>query len=626
MEAGLATLGEASETRNNGWAAMTTPAETPMHSQPREESAPPSTNPGSADSPPTLPTGGAPPIPKVSAAADFPGYDIVRELGRGGMGVVYQAFDRKCRRMVALKTMQGMDAHSLLHFKQEFRSLAGLNHANLVTLYELVGDGLHWFFTMELIEGISFLRYVHGVAPSDQSFPPAPDARPEGAPSRLRPAPLKSEELQRLRGGLAQLAAGVHFLHKSGKLHRDIKPGNVLVTPKGRVVLLDFGLAAEMDRDQQHYSIHLLGTVAYMAPEQAARLPVSPASDWYAVGVILYQALTGMLPFDGPSYEILHNKQRLDPAAPAAVLPGTPEDLSILCMEMLRRNPQERPPGEEVLRRLALVEHSQRECNPTRSASRPPSSHRLEVPLIGRQQHLQLLSEALEETRQGRTVLVEVHGRSGAGKSALVQRFLDDLRDDAEAVILMGRCYEQESVPYKALDNLVDALSRYLERLPPPEAQALWPRDLAALARVFPVLRRLGSAASTSRRPVEMNDPQELRRRALAALRELLARLGDRRPLVLAIDDVQWGDEDSAALLTDLLRPPDAPISLLLLCYRSEDMESSPCLCALKTIHKLGGLEHHDLPVEPLSPEERRELALALLDPHDDTAAAQAES
>ena len=129
---------------------MTTPAETPMHSQPREESTSPSTNAGSADSPQTLATGGAPPIPRVSTAPEFPGFDIVRELGRGGMGVVYQAFDRKCRRMVALKTMQGIDASSLLRFKQEFRSLAGLNHTNLVTLYELFGDDLcnHGFCTL----------------------------------------------------------------------------------------------------------------------------------------------------------------------------------------------------------------------------------------------------------------------------------------------------------------------------------------------------------------------------------------------------------------------------------------------------------------------------------------------
>ncbi len=89
---------------------------------------------------------------------------------------------------------------------------------------------------------------------------------------------------------------------------------------------------------------------------------------------------------------------------------------------------------------------------------------------------------------------------------------------------------------------------------------------------------------------------------------------------------MQWGDEDSAALLTDLLRPPDPPVLLLLLCYRSEETSSSPCLRALRKIQELGGLEHRELPVEPLTPEERRELALALLDPHDETSAARAES
>ncbi len=568
-------------------------------------------------------------MPKALALPQLAGYDIIRELGRGGMGVVYQAFDRKRGRPVALKTMQGIDSAALLRFKHEFRSLAGLSHINLVALYELFGDELHWFFTMELIEGVSFLQYVRG-SPTIGSLPTLmSDDRPEVITAPGLPPPLKDEAWQRLRDALAQLAAGVCFLHESGKLHRDIKPSNVLVTAQGRVVLLDFGLAADIDHDQKHHSTHLLGTVAYMAPEQAACQPVSPASDWYSVGVMLYEALTGKLPFGGSAFEMLHHKQHLDPPAPSEVAAGLPGELSTLCMELLRRDPQMRPPGDEVLRRLLALTESGRtgvSLTSTKHQHEDLTPQRQEARLIGRQQHMQLLSQALEKTRSGRPVLVEVHGCSGAGKSALMQCFLDDLGQDGNTVILKGRCYEQESVPYKALDSLIDALSRYLERMPQAETQVLWPRDLAALARVFPVLRRLGSLASGIRRVADSSDPQEVRRRALAALRELLARLGDRRTLILAIDDVQWGDEDSAALLTELLRPPDPPVLLLVLCYRREDVQSSPCLRALHKIRELSGLERFALPVEPLTLEERRELAIALLDPHDDATAKKVES
>jgi serine/threonine protein kinase len=564
----------------------------------------------------------------LSSPAALPaitGYDVMRELGRGGMGVVYQAYDRKRRHMVALKTMQGVEPSALYRFKAEFRTLTGLTHPNLVTLYELVAEGGLWFFTMELLEGISFLAHVRSaVSPASTEDSLGLTTRPvrDRPAEATRPPPvLTPSQLGRLHDSLSQLAAGVHALHQTGKLHRDIKPSNVLVTRQGRAVLLDFGLAAEVDRSGEHLSLQprLLGTVAYMAPEQAACLPVSSASDWYAFGSILYEALTGQPPFRGTPFEVLRIKQDFDPPDPASIVQGIPQELRALCLDLLRRDPRQRPSGDDILRRLGAELPRRTPVTGTTVTT--------EVPFIGRARYLKALEAAFHSCRQGQAVQLYVHGRSGVGKTALVQRFLDGLTEGGEAVVLPGRCYEQESVPYKALDSLVDSLSRYLETLPLLEAQALLPRDIGALARVFPVLRRLEAVASAPGRGGEVSNPHEIRRRGLAALRELLGRLADRRPLVLFIDDLQWGDLDSAALLLDLLRPPDSPPLLFLGCYRSEDAANSPYLHALLEAPEAGErVERGELAVEPLTPPERRELALALLRSRDPTAQARADT
>ena len=142
-----------------------------------------------------------------------------------------------------------------------------------------------------------------------------------------------------MRDAFAQLAEGVSALHSAGILHRDLKPSNVMVTPDGRVVVLDFGLATNLVLGELSRTMHLIGTVAYMSPEQAAGEEVTDASDWYSVGVMLYEALSGSTPFDGSVMDVLAKKQGSDPPAVRDVAPGAPEDLSALCKELLERDP-----------------------------------------------------------------------------------------------------------------------------------------------------------------------------------------------------------------------------------------------------------------------------------------------
>ncbi len=547
-------------------------------------------------------------------------FAIRRRLGAGGFGTVYEAYDRERNTVVALKALREANADGIYRFKREFRALADVTHPNLVTLYELISDGQQWFFTMELIDGCNFVDYVRGHTGStpmevDSTFETlkVPNTEPVSGDSVIVSNAVSANHplnVERVRDALTQLAGGVNFLHEAGTLHRDIKPMNVLVTPEGRVVLLDFGLITELARQEHHQSLTLIGTPTYMSPEQGSGLPITQASDWYAVGVILYEALTGQLPFSGQYFEVLRDKQMLEPVAPINLAPTIPDDLNALCLDLLRRDPEARPSGREVLFRLGRVQV------PEQTSTLTLSSPSQRAPFVGRERHLETLKGAFTATREGRTVTMYVHGRSGMGKSALVYRFLDDLqRCETDVVVLASRCYEQESVPYKAVDSLVDALSKYLKHLPTSKVESLMPRDALALARLFPVLRQVEAVAKTRRRDHEISDFQELRRRAFSAFRELLARLADRKSLVLFIDDLQWGDADSVALLGELLRPPDPPALLLIASYRSEDVETSPPLQKLLQLRTTltSSIEPRELVVGELSPLEAQDLALTLL-------------
>ena len=213
--------------------------------------------------------------------------------------------------------------------------------------------------------------------------------------------------------------------------------------------------------------------------------------------------------------------------------------------------------------------------------------------------------------KDGAAATVCIHGPSGIGKTALVEQFLAQVSPGDQAVVLRGRCYQHESVPYEALDGIVDSLSLHLRALPPAQAAALVPPDAGALARAFPVMQQVKAVARAPRAAMEHADPSAQRRLAFSALRELLTRIAQRHPLVLHIDDLHWADADSMLVLDALLRPPDAPPLLLLACLRTEEIAAKPFLQAF--LQGEGSSSRTALSLDPMTPEETRDVMAALI-------------
>jgi eukaryotic-like serine/threonine-protein kinase len=557
-------------------------------------------------------------------SGDFIGstrFEVRRRIGSGAFGVVYEAFDSARNATIAIKALRHDSADALLRFKREFRSLSDIAHPNLVQLYELIAEGDEWLVTMELIRGKGFVEYVWGQGPfrffgtGDEPTETGIDGHgsPDGPhptharDSFARALDVTPADLALLGPALSQLVHGVVALHESGKLHRDIKPSNVLVTAEPRVVLLDFGLVTDTDGDRTFESIRVAGTPAYMSPEQAAGLPLTPASDWYSVGVMLYEALTGDVPFQGPYLQVLTQKQNTDPPSPGSLISGIPPHLDELCRDLLCRDPLLRPTGQEILDRLGRTEIAP-------AIVRRVTSPGTTLPFVGRHRQLKSLRDAFEATLGGAQTTVCLAGPSGIGKTSLMRTFVERLREEVPgAIVLTGRCYQRESVPYKGVDSLIDALHRVLSRVAPQELEAILPRDIAAAEQLFPVLSDLGDVVRARRRIAVVPDQQELRRRAFAAMRELFLRLVDRAPLVIAIDDLQWGDIDSAELLKEILRPPDAPALLFLASYRAEEERSSPFLRAFLEDSRHAA-PMRELRLGHLSADESHELVTELLE------------
>jgi tetratricopeptide (TPR) repeat protein len=500
-------------------------------------------------------------------------YEIRRALGGGGMGDVFHVWDPVRRRDLALKVLKFTYPRALHYFKREFRATARLRHPNLVTLYDLHAEGGHYFFTMELIDGVDLYLFVN------ETNAIVDDPKALTAPKRQA----------RVRQAFVQLLRGLNYLHNAGCVHRDLKPSNVMVDREGNCKVLDFGIVKELLPGSEGQSLsQVFGTATYMSPEQSQGSRVTPASDMYAAGVVLYELIAGTPPFDGESQIVAHHHRSIKPPSLVQRVPGVNPDLALVCMALLEKDPNDRPSAREALEMLG--ERVEAELDEA-------------AEFVGRRQARKALHEALEQVRTGTGRMVVLEGQSGSGKTALVNAFCAEARI-YDAVQINGVCVHRDHVPARGLDTIVERLAEAWRRRTAEIVRSLSPAERGALITTFPFLGEL--------LPKNMHGLVDERPpggpRAGTALTTLFAELGRKRLLVLVLEHLHLADDVTLELLTALQSQGRLPGVLLLLTVRPEAVVPGSPLASFLEL-----LETHPqitrMPLLPFLPDETRRLA-----------------
>jgi predicted ATPase len=491
-----------------------------------------------------------------SAGSRVGPYDILSQLGAGGMGEVYRAHDPRLGRDVALKVIrrtlvvdgagERRDSDAIDRLLREATLASGLNHPNIVTIHETGVVDEDRYIAMELVEGTT-----------------------------LRKIASESVPFERALGIARQVAEALAVAHAAQIVHRDIKPENVMVRPDGYTKLLDFGLArlhetavtAGPTAPASERGL-IVGTVGYMAPEQARGESAAPEADVFAFGVVLYELLTGKHPFMASSQlGTLHALMWETPEPPSLVNPDVPRSLDQLVLEMLQKDQRLRPAAAEVLYRLALA-HDSSAATALSSMTVSHRAARTSRAVVGRDPEMDALLHEFERVQRGTGRLVVLSAEAGVGKTTLLDAFVRLLEDRGEAVrIGRGRCSERlaGSEAYLPVLEVLDSLQHH-------EQLGSLSRLIRALApnwyvQIMPPSANDSSAARLAADTA--GGSQERLKREISALLDEVARM---QPVVLCFDDVHWADPSTTDLLGYLARRMEHTRLLLIVTCRPSEL------------------------------------------------------
>ncbi len=456
-----------------------------------------------------------------------------RFLGEGGRKRVYLAYDRRLDREVALATVktEDLDDAGLERVRREAQAMGRLgDHPHIVTVYDIGEEDGRPFIVSQYMPGGSVDDLLAG----------APDHR------------LAIADALRVADELCQ---ALDHAHGQGIVHRDIKPANVWLTEGGSTRLGDFGLATTVDRSRLTTEGMVVGTVAYMAPEQALGWDIDARADLYAVGALLYECLTGRPPFVGAdAVAVISQQLNAVPMAPYWHNADVPKPLGALVMELLAKTPEDRPSTAAHVRQR-LLEIAALPPTPTAETPAPVDSasgrHSTRLDrtgrLIGRAEELACLKAAVEETLQLRGRLVLVVGEPGMGKTRLAEEaaVYARLRDFQ---ILVGHCYETESsLPYRPF---VEAIRSYVSSQPAETLREELGTGASDVAKLVSEIRtRLPEVPSAP-----PHDAEEERYRLFESISSFLVNASRAHPILLILDDLHVADAPTLRLLQHLTR------------------------------------------------------------------------
>jgi eukaryotic-like serine/threonine-protein kinase len=465
------------------------------------------------------------PLPTSFAAAR---YQVVRLLGEGGQKQVFLARDTRLRRdvVIALLKTQQLEPQSIARLQREAQAMAQLgDHPNIVTVYDLGEEGGRPYIVSQYIDGGSVADLLKG--------------------AEKRRLPL--EQCVRIA---EQICHALAYAHARGIVHRDLKPGNVWMTREGAAKLGDFGLALDPHFSRLTLRGTLLGTVAYMSPEQAVGRKAQPQTDLYSLGAMLYEMVTGRPPFLGDQLVgIISQHINTPPVAPSWHNPELPQALENLILQLLAKTPEERPQSAAAVQKaLAAIASSSSVLAPRVAPQDAKSLARLAAGIfVGRTQEITTLRARLNDVVSGQGRLVMVVGEPGSGKTRITEQLVTFARLLGSQV-LIGGCYEGEGAPaFWPWMQIIRAYAQERRTEPLASAMGQGAADIAQL--VSEVRERLPNLPA----PPSL-EPEQARFRLFDSITAFLKSAAKEQPLVLVLDDLHWADKPSLLLLEFLTR------------------------------------------------------------------------